>query len=417
MALIHCCKCGKKISDQATECVHCGCALERVICPECGTSVVKGSSICSGCGYPLKKKEMGLKEKQKGKISISSYRKVSNRYTWMIVTIPWIVIVVLWTIWYLSQSFLAGICAGVVLFLLLHFTFVTEDMKILRSRRVALKKMDLLKRWKWMIPGYLYQRFRILNRGKRYIIGWGLGFGFLVMILSFQWNPLFLIDFSIQQVKRGTLYSCPDYTLEELVDHYVTNPEWSKEKDDHGDRFVNMNGKISMFKQDVNILIQYKITTDEFLFHDLKINGVSQPDSVYDGLVHDMCGSKLHQNQSESMDTKEIIQIDFDTYKKLYNGFEKSIVYFGQSSCTQCVEYEAILKEILSEYDITIYYINIQELTPEQLAAIQMTFSLTETPSTVVIQNGDVLDYVNGWVPKNDVIEFLKTNDFIASQI
>lgn len=54
MALIKCGECGKKISDTATECIHCGCPIERkVTCSECGAEVIVKDGVCKECGHKL----------------------------------------------------------------------------------------------------------------------------------------------------------------------------------------------------------------------------------------------------------------------------------------------------------------------------------------------------------------------------
>lgn len=56
MALIECPECGKKISDQAKMCPHCGMPLEKtIICPECGEEISSEEKNCPACGFPVKK--------------------------------------------------------------------------------------------------------------------------------------------------------------------------------------------------------------------------------------------------------------------------------------------------------------------------------------------------------------------------
>ena len=56
MALINCSQCGKEISDMATDCIHCGCIIEKVekkmVCSECGSQVYSKSNVCNYCGSP-----------------------------------------------------------------------------------------------------------------------------------------------------------------------------------------------------------------------------------------------------------------------------------------------------------------------------------------------------------------------------
>lgn len=56
MAVTECPKCGGKISDQAKNCVHCGCKLTA--CPDCGTLLAEGTENCPNCGRPLSSGEV-----------------------------------------------------------------------------------------------------------------------------------------------------------------------------------------------------------------------------------------------------------------------------------------------------------------------------------------------------------------------
>lgn len=56
MAIIECPECGKKISDKARKCVHCGHTLLQEspkICPECGTQLNEEDIFCPSCGFPI----------------------------------------------------------------------------------------------------------------------------------------------------------------------------------------------------------------------------------------------------------------------------------------------------------------------------------------------------------------------------
>lgn len=53
MALIKCPECGKEVSSNANQCIHCGCKF--TVCPECGNITVGEVSICQQCGYSFKK--------------------------------------------------------------------------------------------------------------------------------------------------------------------------------------------------------------------------------------------------------------------------------------------------------------------------------------------------------------------------
>ena len=63
MALITCPECGRKISDKATACPHCGCPVAGYItCPECGKQVPETAITCPNCGFPFASNEESICE-------------------------------------------------------------------------------------------------------------------------------------------------------------------------------------------------------------------------------------------------------------------------------------------------------------------------------------------------------------------
>ena len=61
MALINCRECGKEISDQSQQCIHCGCPVvaptqistQKIYCKECGKEIKENLQYCSYCGAPI----------------------------------------------------------------------------------------------------------------------------------------------------------------------------------------------------------------------------------------------------------------------------------------------------------------------------------------------------------------------------
>ena len=66
MALIKCKECGKEISDKATNCIHCGCPIEKeYTCSECGHPIKINDKKCLNCGNPFKEKNSNSKYQKK----------------------------------------------------------------------------------------------------------------------------------------------------------------------------------------------------------------------------------------------------------------------------------------------------------------------------------------------------------------
>ena len=56
MAMITCPQCGIKISDESSQCIHCGAPIVKYqVCEECGNKYPAQEKICPNCGCPSKK--------------------------------------------------------------------------------------------------------------------------------------------------------------------------------------------------------------------------------------------------------------------------------------------------------------------------------------------------------------------------
>ena len=83
MALIKCEECGKKVSDKATFCPHCGCPVivkePTIICQECGTEYLRKNEKCPNCGCPSSK--MGEIAASKKTLNLWNNSSLKYQYT------------------------------------------------------------------------------------------------------------------------------------------------------------------------------------------------------------------------------------------------------------------------------------------------------------------------------------------------
>ena len=81
MALIKCPVCGREISDQSKQCVHCGFVLVRTntqkICRECGHVLSENDTICRNCGCPVDTEAAPITEKRATRINHPDKKKKS----------------------------------------------------------------------------------------------------------------------------------------------------------------------------------------------------------------------------------------------------------------------------------------------------------------------------------------------------
>jgi len=123
-----------------------------------------------------------------------------------------------------------------------------------------------------------------------------------------------------------------------------------------------------------------------------------------------------------TVDDSELTSINFVEYddfmSKLESG-EKAIFVLGQTTCGYCTMYKPVINEVASNYDVEFNYININTLEQEQYSNLKDSIDYLKenddwgTPLTLVIEDNKVVDKINGYTEKDEVVEFLTKNGFI----
>lgn len=139
-------------------------------------------------------------------------------------------------------------------------------------------------------------------------------------------------------------------------------------------------------------------------------------------LVTKTTENNTNTNTNTTVDDSELTSINFVEYdqfmEKLESG-EKAIYVLGQTTCGYCSMFKPVINEVASEYGVEFNYININTLEEDQYNNIQESIDYLQdnndwgTPLTLVIENNETIDTINGYTEKDEVVEFLKTNGFI----
>ena len=116
---------------------------------------------------------------------------------------------------------------------------------------------------------------------------------------------------------------------------------------------------------------------------------------------------------SSSSNIKEISLNEFN--KKIENK-ETFVLYVGNEGCHNCVSYEPKLKEVLKEYNLTIYKLDNSKLSEDEFNKLNEKFSVSGTPTIMFITKGDeetTLNRIVGDSSKEKTIEKFKVNGYI----
>lgn len=115
---------------------------------------------------------------------------------------------------------------------------------------------------------------------------------------------------------------------------------------------------------------------------------------------------------------KGVNDIDFNYFKAAFNlKEEKTIIYLGSSSCGWCSKYSPVLDEVAKENNLKTLYINLANLKDAQYSELA---EMTEghfsggTPTTLVVENGEITYSFSGYKEKADLINLLKEAEVIG---
>lgn len=113
-------------------------------------------------------------------------------------------------------------------------------------------------------------------------------------------------------------------------------------------------------------------------------------------------------------------EISYNKFKSMIDKKESFIVYIGQEGCSACAAFSPTFKEVLKEYNITAYYINITDLSNDEMSSLKDVVSFTGTPTVAFITKGvdeGILTHItDGGISKEELVDRLKTFDYIKEE-
>ena len=136
---------------------------------------------------------------------------------------------------------------------------------------------------------------------------------------------------------------------------------------------------------------------------------------------------KVLDKDAEYTPESNLTFINYDEYNKLLQTEGKHIITIGQTGCSHCIATKPVLNTIAKEYNITINYLNITDMTQSERESF--TNSLSEigydeedfvesgnfgTPLTLIVENGKVVSYVSGERPTAQFIKAFKKANVIS---
>lgn len=97
-----------------------------------------------------------------------------------------------------------------------------------------------------------------------------------------------------------------------------------------------------------------------------------------------------------------------------YNSEERKVIYYSSSECGYCEMQTPILELIAEDYDLEYCSIDSTKLSKKQASIILEKLGIDNaTPTTVIVEDGKVVDVQEGYVDGRELVEFFKDNKIL----
>lgn len=110
-----------------------------------------------------------------------------------------------------------------------------------------------------------------------------------------------------------------------------------------------------------------------------------------------------------------INEITYAEYEDKIDSGKPFIVMIVNDGCSYCEMFVPVMTEVVEEYSIPVYSLNLAILTSDEYNSLSNSNSYLKrnewgTPTTLLMQGKTVIDSIGGYVEKATLIEFMEKN-------
>jgi len=113
----------------------------------------------------------------------------------------------------------------------------------------------------------------------------------------------------------------------------------------------------------------------------------------------------------------ELTNINIEDYRKVLSSDDVSLIYIASPSCGYCAQQEPIMKELVSNYDFEVNYLNTNNVTSEEMEEVYKLYGAAQeteygvdgvrTPTILIVQKGKLLDMQLGNIDLQGLVNML----------
>lgn len=117
-----------------------------------------------------------------------------------------------------------------------------------------------------------------------------------------------------------------------------------------------------------------------------------------------------------SCKSSNLKNLSFSELNKKLDNKETFFFVIIQDGCQHCEKFVPVVEDVLNEYDLVGYKINITSLSEDDDDALFEMYGVNSTPTTIFIKDGkelSILQRIEGSVSSEKLINKLKANNYI----
>ena len=122
-----------------------------------------------------------------------------------------------------------------------------------------------------------------------------------------------------------------------------------------------------------------------------------------------------------------IIKLTYTDYQEKIKEDTDIVVYYGRVGCSHCQQYKPIVSLVADEYDLVVYYVDIDTLSEEEYIDLHDSLSVTKdyydgddpivpTPITAIFKSGVEKDSELGNIKYDGLVNLLDENNVIKKK-
>ncbi len=129
-------------------------------------------------------------------------------------------------------------------------------------------------------------------------------------------------------------------------------------------------------------------------------------------LVVLVCGIVADKILSKSY----LVEIKYNKVIEKINKKDNFVLLISQTTCSHCMDFKPKLASVAKDYEVTIYYLEVDLLKDTERDELKKHFNYSGTPTTIFITDGEektAANRINGDVSEEKIVSKLKNNGFI----